>query len=681
MLVSWKWLQEYVEIDMPLAEVEDRLAMSGLNHEGTTPFGDDFCIDLEVTSNRPDCLGHIGVAREIAVLWEKDLKIPDPQPAETQGAGAAGSASVAIETPLCTRYTGRVIKGVKVGPSPDWLVERLTTLHVNPKTGESTFKSVNNIVDITNYVLMECGQPLHAFDLDKISGGKVIVREAAKGEKLEAIDHNTYDLEPGMCVIADEKTPIALGGVMGGAATEVNDDTVNLLIEAADFMPLPIRRTARRLKLFSDSSYRFERTVDPAGIEWASRRCCELILQIAGGELAPGMLDEGTRDLSRDPIVLRLPQISRILGIEVPADAVQRILTDLGCTPTEDQPDDALRVTPPTWRRDLTREIDLIEEVARVYGYDKIPEDTAVPMAPSQRTRLDRVLEKTRNVLTAAGFDEAMTVSVVSQASTQVFAPWSEAAPIVASTPMLEGANRLRKSIVPSLLNARRENQARGNSEAELFETSKVYLPQGEGLPTEPWMVAGVSGRSFFELKGVIAALVHRLNPALRLEVTETSQPLLDPAKGCELLIDGKRIGILGETGVEGMKATGLRATATLFELDLTALAAHAVLVPQHAEISEYPAITQDLNFIVDEPLRWDHLEATVRTAGGELLQQVEYRETYRNEKADGAGRKRVLLSFTLRSNEGTLTSGDAEAVREKIVEACKSNHQAVLVG
>ena len=326
-------------------------------------------------------------------------------------------AQVRIDCPeLCYRYTARVVRGVKIGPSPDWLAQRLRTLGL---------AVVNNVVDITNYVMMECGQPLHAFDFAKLARRQIIVREARSGEAFQAIDHRTYTLQPGMCVIADAASPVALGGVMGGAESEVSAGTTELLIESAQFSPLSIRTTARKLGLHSPSSYRFERGVDPEGVDWASRRCCELILQLAGGELAAGVLDVGTAQSPRPAVVLRLAQLPRILGIQVPADATERILKALGSEVLRvDQ--QCIEVRPASWRRDLTREIDLIEEVARIHGYEKISEDVSVPLFPSQPTVRSRVANRVRQVLTAAGFDEAMTASLVPVEWSNAFSPWTD---------------------------------------------------------------------------------------------------------------------------------------------------------------------------------------------------------------------------------------------------------------
>jgi len=671
MIVSWNWLKDYVELDMAPDQLVHRLAMAGLNHESSTDAGQDLAIDLEVTSNRPDCLGHIGVAREIAVLWQRPLTVPRVELNEV-GPPVDSLAKVSIVCPqLCYRYIARVVRGVRIGPSPDWLVQRLQTIGI---------AAVNNVVDVTNYVLMECGQPLHAFDLAKLAGREIIVREALPGEQFLAINHKLYDLQPGMCVIADADRAVALGGVMGGADTEVGEATADLLIESAEFAPLSIRTTARALGLHSPSSYRFERGVDPVGVDWASRRCCQLILELAGGELTEGVVDVGPPVSPREPIVLRLSQLPRVLGIEIPAAEVRRMLGDLGC---REQAADASQVTvvPPSWRRDLTREIDLVEEVARVHGYDQIPEDVGVPMAPSHRRDEDRVQSKVRGVLTAAGLDEAMMSSVVPEAWHAVFCPWSDAQPLRASTPMLKGADRLRCSLVPSLLEVRRVNQSLGNAVIELFETARIYLPRAGQLPHEQWTLGITSGGDYYRVKGVVEAIVEALNPALRLEVSDTRQPLLNPACSAELRLGGRRFGFLGELADESLKQCGLRTGTTIAELDLSVLVEIACLIPQHADQSPYPPIERDLNLIVDELVRWSQLEQTVRDSAGECLESVSYQETYRDPEKDGSGKKRQLFSITLRSAQRTLTNEEADQIRDQVVAACHQAYGAVLLG
>ncbi len=669
MIVSWNWLKEYVALDVPVTDVERRLMLAGLNHEDTKPVGDDLAIDLEVTSNRPDCLGHLGIAREAAVLFGQPLKIPAAEPAagKTQ---VADLARVTLEAPeLCPRYTARVIRGVTIKPSPQWLVDRLGTIGI---------AAINNVVDVTNYVLMECGQPLHAFDLAKLDGREIVVRDGRQGEQFLAINHKTYLLEPGMCVIADRSRPVGLGGVMGGANTEVGRATTDVLLEAAEFDPMSIRSTARKLNLHSDSSYRFERGLDPEGVDWASRRACELILELADGELADGVIDVGRPPAPRSPVVLRLSQIERILGICVPAERVRTILIALG---NQERRADAERVevVPPGWRRDLTREIDLIEEVARIHGYDAIPEDVHVPMAASARTHGDRVLGRVRMALIGAGVDEAMTTSAVETQASEAFSPWTNAAALRSPTPVLRRADHLRRSLVPSLLLARRTNEAVGNPPVELFEIARVYLPQPQQLPQEELMLGLTSGDDFFRVKGWIESLLSTLRVHAALSVTSTEHSLLLTGRAVNLELAGERLGVLGEVSAAGLKEFELRGAATVAEIRLSVLEKAARLIPQAADLSPYPAVSRDLNLVVDEAVSWGEVEHTVRASAGTELEQVKYLDTYRDPERLGRGKKSLLFTIVLRGRSGTLTSGTADEVRDAVLAQCARQHGAAL--
>lgn len=670
MIISKDWLSDYVDLEMPLDELTERLTLTGLNLEGVESVGKDTAIDLEVTSNRPDCLGHIGVAREVSVIWGNELKKPAPQPKAT-GESAASAVSVDIQClELCSRYTARVIKGVKIGPSPQWMQDRLRSLGC---------AVINNVVDITNYVLFECGQPLHAFDLGKLSGGKIVVRQATKDEEFTAIDHKTYKLSPGTCVVAsgngaDDAHAVALGGVMGGAETEVSDQTVDLLIEAADFDPLSIRTTAREHHLHSPSSYRFERGVDPEGLDWASRRCCELILELAGGTLLEGVVEAGAKREAAGEIKLRFPQIPRLLGIEIPDDQVRKILTDLGCTETHCC-DHCVKVVPPTWRADLTREADLLEEVARIYGYDQIPEDVGVRMAPSSRSRQDIVLDRVRRVLTSAGFDEALTLSTVEPALVREFNLWTTVQPLTTSTPLLRRASALRQSLIPSLLGCRKQNLAMSNPVVEQFEIAKIYLPREGELPEERQMLAISSGQEFLEVKGVVEAIVEELKcatgSASALSVSIDDFPehtLLASSRTAWLMMDGKRVGVIGQLSDEGLNYFDLRGTVTVVELDLAPLVESAQLIPRADTLVTFPPMSRDLNVVFDESVRWADVERIVRETGGKLLEEFAFQEVYRDAKRLGTNKKSLLWSITLRSQEGTLTSDQADEVRDSIV-------------
>ncbi len=658
MIVAWNWLKDYVELSMTVDELTDRLTLTGLNLEGVEQVDDDVAIDLEVTSNRPDCLGHIGVAREVAVLWDKRLKAPN-NVAKSSGPSAKELTSVAVECPeLCPRYTARVIRGVKIGPSPEWLANRLRTLGI---------AVINNIVDISNYVMMECGQPLHTFDFAKLSGQKIIVRESKPGEKFTAINHQEYELPAGTCVIADGQRPVALGGVMGGADTEVSASTTDLLIEAADFAPLSVRNTARKLNLHSPSSYRFERGVDPVGIDWASRRCCQLILELAGGELAEGVIDVGTPWQPLEPIKLRYTELPRVLGIEIPNDTVRKILTNLGCEETHDC-DHCVKVVPPSWRADLTREIDLVEEVARIYGYEKIPEDAGVKMVASTRGQEDRVIEEVRRVLTAAGCSEAMTLSTVEPDAVEAFRAWSNAPPLETSTSVLRRANCLRQSLLPSLLAARRTNETLSNPVVELFEIANVYLPRKGELPDERRMLAITSGSSFLHLKGIVELLLATIAPGQKIETVAHDEPLFSAQRGCQLKLGSKVLGYLGEVSQAGLDRFELRGASTVAELDLGVLVDAAQLIRKVEPLSPYPPVGRDLNLVVDEKICWAEVETIVTDCGGTLLEEIAFQEIYRDEKRLGTGKKSLLFSILLRSDTDTLTNERADEVRDKIV-------------
>lgn len=674
MIVSWNWLKQYVLLDMPLAELEQRLMMSGLNHEGTEEVAGDMAVDLEVTSNRPDCLGHIGVAREVAVLWQRELKLPPADPVE--GATPVDQVvKVRIDCPeLCYRYTARVIRGAKIGPSPSWMTRRLEAVGIMP---------INNVVDISNYVLMECGQPLHTFDFGKLRGGQIIVRQPHAKETIEAIDHKTYELEPGMCIIADGEDAVAIGGVMGGAITEISPSTTDLLVEAAEFDPVATRGTARRLNLHSDASYRFERRVDSEAIDWASRRCCQLILELAGGQLCQGVVDVGPERPKREPVGLRFSQLKRVLGIDVPPARVREILTALGNTETSNTETGAaaahVEVIPPSWRRDLTREIDLVEEVARIHGYEEIPEDVGVPMVASTRTHEDRVLTKVRHVLTGLGFDEAVTISVVDKQSSEAFSPWSDAEPLRSLTPVLRGADRLRRTLIPSLLAARRANEALSNPRIELFETANIYLSRGKKPPAEQHMLGITSGREFLEVKGVIEAIVAELNSRQALEAVDSPHELLDPTESCQLNLGGQVLGYVGRIRPDGLARFDLRGPTTVAEVKLSLLVGAADLIPQHEPQPAYPAVSRDLNMVVDETVRWTDVAATVKANCGEHFESLDYRDTYRDAKRLGSDKKSLLMAIALRSSKGTMTNQQADEIRDRIVAACRDQHGAEL--
>lgn len=673
MLVCWEWLSDYLELDVSDEDLALRFAMSGLNHESTETVGTDTVIDLEVTSNRGDCLGHIGVAREAAVLLGKELKIPTPKLVESSD---KVDSLVEIDNQFqtgCPEYTARVIKGVKVGPSPEWLVRRLASIGLN---------TVNNVVDVTNYVMMECGQPLHAFDLAQIRDNKIVIRAAEQDEEFLAIDHKTYKLDDQMVVIADGQRAVALGGVMGGVDSEVSDQTVDLLIEAARFQPLAIRRAARKLKLHSPASYRFERMPDPHGLDWASQRCCELIMQLAGGTLANGITSDGIAPQAREVISFRLPQITRILGIEIPVNESVRILRDLGCEVVEGT--DTLQVTPPTWRLDLTREADLIEEVARIYGYEKIPEDVSVPLGVATPRPKDLALQRARHALSAYGIDEAMTPSVVGESLNENGNLWSNKAALSVDTPLLVGARHLRKSLLPSLLKARHTNQTQGLRNAELYEVSTIFLPGKDStdLPNEQSTLGIVTEGNLQKVKGIVEEVISEVAGIQQVpEWKALDHSLFQAGTGQVISLDSKLLGYVGLLSTSVQKSMSLELAAAIAELSVDVLTDKLQPVRTALQVSAFPGIERDLNFVVSESLQWAELSSVCTRNGGALLQSVDYRETYRDPKKDGAGKKRTLLTLQFRSLERTLTGQEVDEAVNNIVAACAKEFDAKLLG
>ena len=669
MIVSWNWLTEYLRLDIPVETLSERLMLAGLNHESTEEVGGDLAIDLEVTSNRPDCLAHIGIAREIGVLFDRAVRIPDPRP-KTSGADVETLARIKIEAPeLCPRFTARVVTGVKVGESPWWIRKRLETLGVRP---------ISNVVDVTNYVMFECGQPLHAYDLARLEGRTLIPRKARKGETLKAINGKSYDLTPEMLVIADASKPVGLAGVMGGLDTEIGPGTTDVLIEAARFDPLNVRRTSRALGLHSDSSYRFERPIDPEITEWASRRCAELILDTAGGTLHPGMIDAGGIRYERPVVTLRLEQIARVLGIAIDPAEVSRILLALGLEAVEG-PTDSPKFRPPSWRSDLEREVDLIEEVARIHGYEHIPEDRAVPLAGAPKAPRERVEDAARSLLAGLGFDEAITLTFVPDELVGALDPDDSQPPIRVEHSVRRRANALRQSLVPSLLSVRRHNESHGNLDVDLFEIANVYLPRpGQPLPNEPTRLTLLSGRDFLGMKGIVEAVLARFHVEKDLEVRPSPSPWFTPGRSAELFLGGTPLGRIGEVDRGRLDALDVRGGCSAAELTLGVLVEKADLVPQHHALPPLPAVGRDLSLVVPRTLPWADLAGVVGRAGGSNLEAIVYLDAFRGGNIP-EGRQSLHFGLRFRHPERTLTGDEVEQSVQAIVEACVSNCEASL--
>ena len=694
MIVSLDWLADYV--DLPEVDaLTERLLLSGLNHESTEMVHDDTAVDLEVTSNRPDCLGHIGVAREVSVLFQRPLKIPA---ASVGGGELPHSFSVAIEsTDMCPFYSARLIRGVTVGPSPDWLVRRLEAVGV---------ASVNNVVDVTNYVMLECGQPLHAFDLNRLNGEKIIVRRAKEGESFVAINHKEYKLTSEMCVIADSKQSLAIAGVMGGAETEISLETTDVLIESAQFAPLPVRSAARALVLGSPSSYRFERGPDPSAVEWASCRAVELIRNLAGGTFAAPAIQAGSLSSSQATIDLRMHRVEQVLGVSIPHQRQREILQSLGFVEQESG-DDVTRWLAPTWRRDCTREIDLVEEVARIEGYDCVPEDIPITAVPVQRSPRERMVRVVSESCVAAGFCEAMTRSVVGERFEEFSSPWGDAPALVCSPPLVQGADRLRRTLLPSLLKARSNSLSSGSSHGDLYEIAHVYVrrdgksSEGEPPIEEPLLLTLVTGGDFFRGKGLATAILDRLgiyewsaeersHSHVGVEYGVTYRPFESEAmlagRSAEIVFHtsgekSRRIGVIGEFSKDIMKMCGCDRKSVGIELRLDGLEFTTKYEPKLLSPSSFPSIDRDMNLVVDEAISWASICAAIESTQCDALESVRLGQIWRDAERLGEGKKSVVVSIRLRSFKETLSAEQANSFVEAMVRSCQDRVGGVLRG
>ncbi|HWQ03156.1 MAG TPA: phenylalanine--tRNA ligase subunit beta, partial [Candidatus Nitrosotenuis sp.] len=522
MKIVYNWLKEFVDVAATPQELRSRLSLCGISAETIEDSPAGPVLDLDLTTNRPDCLCHLGVAREVAALFRKPLKRIHPQLKESS-VKAADVTRVEIECPeLCGRYTARVIRGVKVGASPDWLRQRLEAL------GQ---QSINNVVDATNYVMLELGHPLHAFDLDTLAEKRIVVRRARPGEKMRTLDNVERTLTPDMCMIADAAKSVAVGGVMGGAETEISFFSTNVLLESAWFEPIALRRTAKALGMRTEASVRFERGMDIEMAELASRRCAELIQQLAGGEILAGVVDTYPQKWTEQKIEFTRKELLRVMGGDVPDRDIEEILSALGFAP---QRSDATRGSSgtlmaawecrrPSWRHDVTREIDLVEEVARHYGFDKFPARPHASKQPAARLPHAAAQDAIRERLLALGYSEIVTIPLVDERHDILFRD-ADVTPAVLGNPLAEDAATLRTTGLVNLLRTIEWNLNRGQRNLKFFEIGRKYeLLDGQPVET-PVLTLGATGLaraksihedarefSFADLKGDLDALAEIL--------------------------------------------------------------------------------------------------------------------------------------------------------------------------
>ncbi len=652
------WLCEYCPVEEAPEKLAERLTRIGVKVEELHGTGPDAVYVLEVTANRPDYLSILGVAREAALLTGKPV-MPPPIDVPAQRVERIDRVPVEVEDPaLCPRYTARLITGISVAPSPPWLTKRIEAIGLRP---------VNNVVDVTNYVLYETGQPLHAFDLDRLSGPRIVVRRALDGETMRAIDDREYRLTADNLVIADERHPVAIAGIMGGKATEVTESTRAILIESAIFDPGSVRRTGRRLGLRSDSSYRFERGIDPAGTERASRRAADLIRRLAGGEVLATYVDLCARSWTPVNVRLRYARVAKTLGYDVPHAEVRRILAGLGLSVVNES-DAELLLAVPSHRPDVELEADLVEEVARVWGYDRIPETPSMRIALVGRHRQGEVEEAVRDYLCGAGCQEVLTSSIVDERQGLDFPHASTRPQLGLLNPEGKVDRWLRNSILPGLLGVQRTNEGYGLSEVRAFEIARAYwrAPQDDSV-REGTRLAVLDSRGLAHLKGVWEGLLARLR--MEGSATAAEAPGLRRTRSLWLTVGGRSAGVMGECDAEVAKRYDLRTAPAVLEIDMAPIVEAARLSVAFRDFSTYPAIERDLAVAVEDTLAWERLASTARAAGPANLESIRPFDLYRG-KGVGEGKKSVAFRMVFRAGDRTLTGAEVDAEVAKVAAA-----------
>jgi phenylalanyl-tRNA synthetase beta chain len=621
-------LSEPLEPGTPLGEV--------------LPLGEEV-LEIELTRNRSDCLSVYGLAREVAALFAGELR---PVPGEEPALSGEETPDVTIEDREgCPRYVGRLFRDVRVGPSPPWLKARLAAAGMRP---------ISNVVDVTNYVMLALGNPLHAFDYESLGGGRIVVRRARPGEEFTSLDGELRKLEPADLVIADAERAIAFAGIMGGLDTEVTDTTTSVLLEAANFEPTTILWSSERHGLRTEGSNRWEKGVDPHLAPLAARLAAQLLVELSGARWTGDVDVRG--ELPEPPVVrFRPKRTDRIVGLEIEEDEQKAILERLGFDVAK-----GWEVTVPSWRaRDVTREIDLVEDVARVHGLEKIPFTLPLRSAMEGRlTKEQRLRRLVEDVLVGAGFSEVYTLSLVARDP--------DPGALRLPDPLTSEHAVLRTTLLEGLVGAAAHNVNMGNEEIALFEIVRVYLPTGEQLPEERWHVGAIVEGGYLHAKGALETLYGTLGIEPRLE--RAQKPFLHPGKAARL-----EAGWLGE-----LHPRLLEGAWGAFELDLATLFAQVPERVEYEDVISFPAVRQDLAFVVDEGVLAGNLVSAAREAAGEELRDVRIFDVYRGEPIPD-GKKSVALHVSFQSPERTLSDEDARAIRERIVTALSEQFDAEL--
>jgi phenylalanyl-tRNA synthetase beta chain len=692
MRISPKWLREFVNIPVDDRRLAEDLTNAGVAVEGFFGEGDALTYEVEFTANRVDQMNHYGVARECSAIYDTDLKPFVPALPRPQG---TTNFKIEIEDAKgCARYTGRIVRGVSIGPSPQWIVERLALLESRP---------IYNAADATNYAMFEVGHPTHAFDLDLLEG-KIIVRRAREGETLTTLDGVERKLSREDLVIADARKPVALAGVMGGLNTAISETTKNVLIEAAWFDPVSIRKTARRHGMHTDASHRFERGADWAITPVACARVAQLIIETAGGHLEGEQIDTIAREITRPTLHLRRTEILRHLGQDVPEEDTARILRRLGFgvtpgrTSTVAVPTSApagvggaraavaeqvadFTVTVPTWRLDVDREIDLVEEVARVYGFDRFP--NTLPEFSGAVVELPEASKdaKLRSSLLALGYNEAISLTFIGKEETEQF---SSAAPVQIANPLSEEAAYMRNSMLPGMLSMLAWNLNRGNSDVRLFEAGKIYERVGERAEEHQRICIGATGNartasvheaprpySFFDMKGDVETLLQAFEHH-SLYFDAHTAGYYHPGRSARAVIDGATVAQFGELHPAIAAARKMRQEVFVGEIQLDRLYRLPQREPRYTPIPRFPAVDRDFSLIFDDAVTFERMRAQVDALRIGDLRGFFPVEIFRGG-AVPAGKYSVLLRAEFQSAERTLRDEEVALWALQIIKALEA--------
>jgi phenylalanyl-tRNA synthetase beta chain len=646
----------------------------------------DTILDVSITPNRADCLSVLGIAREVAAICGRQLNYPQIS-LEESGPACATLSSVTLEDPWgCPRYAARIIAGITIGPSPGWLRARLESVGL---------RSINNVVDVTNYVLMEMGQPLHAFDFDRLAENRIVVRRATDGERFVTLDGLERTMAGDTLMICDGRVPVAIAGVMGGLDSEITPATTRVFIESAYFQPQSIRRTSKQLGLRTESSYRFERGVDPEGVIRALDRAAQLMVASGGGRLAAGRLDAYPQPLRSPRLALRVARTNRFLGTSLTAAEMAAILRSIEMEVAV-AGEDLLEVVPPSFRRDVAREVDLGEEIARLAGYNTIP--TSYPQAAVLAAAPDdhqRAREQVRGALVGYGFLEVINYSFTSAASLARLgmAPGDRrSAPLRLQNPLSEEQAVLRTSLLPGLLENARRNFDHRNVNLRLFELSKVFLPCDEELPEERTQLAGIlTGMrcpqlvyggaeevDFCDAKGTVEALLRYFCLESAAFLREPLEPYVDPGATAAVVCEGRCLGWVGRVHPQVAAAFDLKGSVWGFELDFDRLFEVRRRAPRYQPLPRFPSVVRDLALVLDEAVPVQAPLEFIRRDPPPLLEQAEVFDLYRDSQL-GVGRRSVGYRLVYRSRERNLTDQEVNEVHEALVARVLHSFQARL--